>query len=63
MSSSGADNDLKVRAALLKTEGNTFFVAKKWIKAQSKFTEAIELDKENAVLYSNRAACCLQLGR
>lgn len=60
---SGSIQDLKIRAALLKSEGNALFMARKWIEAQSKFIEALELDKENAILYANRAACCLQLGK
>jgi tetratricopeptide (TPR) repeat protein len=44
-----------------KSEGNTAFVAKKYDEAIAKYTEAMDLDKDNdtfcAVLYSNRSAC------
>lgn len=55
--------DSKARAAELKAEGNAFFVEKKWVKALNKFTQALELDNKNAILYSNRAACYLHLDR
>ncbi|KAI0316405.1 hypothetical protein OF83DRAFT_1195236 [Amylostereum chailletii] len=48
-------------AAKLKEEGNAFFVKKDYSIAMRKYTQAIELDKRNAVLYSNRAACHLAL--
>lgn len=50
-------------AAKLKCEGNAMFMAKDWVLAYSKYTEAIALDEKNAILYANRAACCLQMGR
>jgi Flp pilus assembly protein TadD len=52
--------DLVARAALLKSDGNALFVAKKFLEAEAKYTEAIELDPDNAILYGNRAACHLQ---
>lgn len=56
-------DDLKAQAALLKGEGNTYFAAKEFVDAEAKFTEALALDDKNAILYSNRAACRLQLGK
>jgi len=48
-------------AAELKAEGNNLFGQKKYDQAAVKFTEAIELDRSNAILYANRAACYLAL--
>jgi hypothetical protein len=48
--------------ALLKEEGNKLFTAGKFAEAKEKYTEAIATEAgENAVLYSNRAACSLSL--
>lgn len=41
----------------LKAEGNAAFAAKDFDKAISFFTQAIEIDPNNHVLYSNRSAC------
>lgn len=41
----------------LKAEGNAAFAAKDFNKAIGLFTQAIELDPSNHVLYSNRSAC------
>jgi tetratricopeptide (TPR) repeat protein len=48
-------------AAQLKEEGNQFFAAKKYRSALAKYTQAIELDGTNAILYANRAQCEIQL--
>ncbi|TRM66264.1 hypothetical protein BD626DRAFT_546575 [Schizophyllum amplum] len=45
----------------LKEEGNALFVKKKYGLAALKYTEAIEVDEGNAILYANRAACRLNL--
>jgi Flp pilus assembly protein TadD len=45
----------------LKAEGNTLFQQRKYDHARDKYTAAIELDGENAILYANRAACELSL--
>lgn len=47
--------------AKLKDEGNAFFLKKDYASAAAKYTEAIKIDGENAILYSNRAACRLNL--
>ena len=51
------------QAAILKNEGNALFVKNDFSKAYKKYTAAINLDKENAVLYCNRAACAFDLNR
>ncbi|THH15780.1 hypothetical protein EW146_g4753 [Bondarzewia mesenterica] len=45
----------------LKAEGNALFSAQEFKAARGKYTQAIALDGQNAVLYSNRAACNLAL--
>ncbi|TDL24542.1 hypothetical protein BD410DRAFT_838064 [Rickenella mellea] len=40
----------------LKAEGNALFLEKKYVEASEKYTSAIELDGENAILWANRAA-------
>ncbi|KAH0613497.1 uncharacterized protein H6S33_005383 [Morchella sextelata] len=45
----------------LKAEGNAAFAAKDFDKAISLFTQAIEVDPSNHVLYSNRSACYASL--
>ena len=51
------------QADRLKAEGNALFSKGKLAGAYKKYTEAIKSDNENAILYSNRAACCLGLNR
>jgi tetratricopeptide (TPR) repeat protein len=53
----------KLTAAGLKAEGNELFGRKKYDQAAIKYTKAIELDGNNAVLYANRVACHLALKR
>eukprot|EP01112_Ceratiomyxa_fruticulosa_P019680 TRINITY_DN6496_c0_g4_i1.p1 TRINITY_DN6496_c0_g4~~TRINITY_DN6496_c0_g4_i1.p1 ORF type:complete len:720 (-),score=145.58 TRINITY_DN6496_c0_g4_i1:76-2235(-) len=43
--------------------GNQFFVGKKYYQAEECYSKAIELDPKNAVFYSNRAACYLELSK
>ncbi|KAL1712720.1 hypothetical protein EV715DRAFT_259236 [Schizophyllum commune] len=43
----------------LKEEGNALFAKKQYGLAALKYTEAIEIDEGNAVLWANRAACRL----
>ncbi|KAI0374549.1 hypothetical protein BV20DRAFT_1033344 [Pilatotrama ljubarskyi] len=50
-------------AAQLKAEGNALFQAKDFGAAYEKYTQAISHDGENAILYANRSACSLALGR
>jgi tetratricopeptide (TPR) repeat protein len=56
-------SDSKLTAVELKEEGNQLFRLGKFDQAAIKFTKAIELDRSNAVLYANRAACHLALKR
>lgn len=56
-----ASQDAKTRAEALKAEGNALYVSRKYKEAQAKYTEAIEVDGENAILYANRAAASLEL--
>lgn len=56
-------SDSKLAAVELKDEGNQLFRLGKYDQAAIKFTKAIELDRSNAVLYANRAACHLALKR
>ena len=51
------------QADLLKAEGNALFVKGDLEAAFAKYTEALGYDDRSAVLYSNRAACCLGLDR
>ncbi|KAJ3845841.1 hypothetical protein EV368DRAFT_53508 [Lentinula lateritia] len=45
----------------LKREGNAFFLQKSYIYAAEKYTEALKIDKDNAILYSNHSAWRLNL--
>ena len=47
----------------LKAQGNALFSKKNFRGAYKKYTEALKHDGENAILYSNRAACSLGLNR
>ena len=53
-----------------KTKGNELFAKGKFLEAFDEYTEALEyapldiaFEKNRAVFYSNRAACCIELGR
>ncbi|KAH8086614.1 hypothetical protein BXZ70DRAFT_1011706 [Cristinia sonorae] len=48
-------------AAQLKAEGNALFLKKDYKLAHARYTQAIKEDGNNAILYANRAACCLGL--
>ncbi|EGN98798.1 hypothetical protein SERLA73DRAFT_24460, partial [Serpula lacrymans var. lacrymans S7.3] len=50
-------------ASSLKDAGNALFVKKDYAAAYAKYTEAIAVDSENAVLYANRSACGLAMKR
>ncbi|GJE87836.1 TPR-like protein [Phanerochaete sordida] len=63
MSATGNTSEAAARAAALKDEGNKLYIAKKYSAAHTKYSEAIEADKENAVLWANRAACSLALNK
>ena len=47
----------------LKAEGNALFSKGEWSAALDKYAEAIQHDDQSAVLYANRAACTIHLGR
>jgi len=49
------------KAAQLKDEGNIFYARQSYLQAYTKYSEAIAEDQSNAVLYTNRAACCLEM--
>ncbi|KAF5378219.1 hypothetical protein D9757_009179 [Collybiopsis confluens] len=49
------------RAEKLKEEGNQLFSKKNYVSAAAKYSEALQIGGDNAVLYSNRAACRLNL--
>ena len=51
------------QADSLKAEGNALFGQGDLAGAYEKYTEALKHDDKNAILYSNRAACCLGLNR
>lgn len=50
-------------STVLKQEGDALFEQKEYSEAYDKYTEAINIDAENAVLFSNRSACSFALGR
>lgn len=54
-----ADNDHL--AEKLKKEGNALFVDKKYAQAREKYSEALQVGGDNALLYSNRSACRMKL--
>ncbi|KAJ7592877.1 hypothetical protein C8J56DRAFT_1045330 [Mycena floridula] len=47
----------------LKEEGNKLFAQQDFVSASVKYTEALAVDPENPILFSNRAACLLQMGQ
>merc|ERR1719421_167932 len=58
-----AEGRLEARVAFKKSEGNKAFKEGNFQQAAVFFTEGITLDDANHILYSNRAACFLKLGR
>jgi len=50
-------------AEQLKEEGNAFFVKKDFVHAHEKYSEAIAIDGQNAVLYANRSACSFGMSK
>ncbi|KAF9223791.1 hypothetical protein BS17DRAFT_705155 [Gyrodon lividus] len=48
---------LTLTLSQLKEQGNALFVKKGYLRAHEKYTEAIAIDRQNAVLYANRSAC------
>ena len=51
-----------VKANNLKNEGNDLMKEKKYKEALDRYNKAIEIDSNNAVFYSNRAAANYKLG-
>lgn len=49
--------------AALKAAGNALFAEQEFQAASHKYSEAIALDDQNAILLSNRAACYINLAR
>ena len=47
----------------VQAQGNAAFSSGKFEEAIEYFTQAIELDPENHVLYSNRSACQVRLNK
>lgn len=56
----GGDEEYKVQANLLKDQGNELFQAGKTQEAIVLYTQAINLDPDNQVLYSNRCAAYMK---
>lgn len=54
-------NNGQAQAEALKAEGNVFYRARKYREAYVKYSEAIEVDDKNVVLYTNRASASLEL--
>ena len=50
-------------SAKLKDEGNALFKQKQYRAVSKKYTEAIQVDGANAVLYCNRSACAFAMSR
>jgi hypothetical protein len=50
-------------ASQLKDEGNALFVKKDYPLAHDRYTEAIAIDGQNAVLYANRSACSFGMAK
>ncbi len=46
-----------------KNEGNTFFGLKNYEEAIRCYTESLELDFNSHIVYTNRAACYINLQR
>jgi hypothetical protein len=49
------------QAVKLKDEGNKFFLQQEYVQAFIKYSDAIDVDPTNAVLFANRAACSLAM--
>lgn len=45
-----------------KNQGNSYFEKQEYKEALKLYTEAIELDENNAVIYTNRSACYIKMG-
>eukprot|EP00520_Triparma_pacifica_P012614 CAMPEP_0118641292 /NCGR_PEP_ID=MMETSP0785-20121206/5203_1 /TAXON_ID=91992 /ORGANISM="Bolidomonas pacifica, Strain CCMP 1866" /LENGTH=379 /DNA_ID=CAMNT_0006532725 /DNA_START=1148 /DNA_END=2283 /DNA_ORIENTATION=- len=55
------DESWKVQSMALKSEGDEFFRSGKYKEAVKKYSDAIDIDDENHLIYSNRCACYLKL--
>lgn len=51
------------QAKAWKDKGNTAFGQGNWAESVTAYTEGISFDPSNAILYSNRAACYLKMGK
>ena len=54
-------DDKQAAVEKLKAEGNALHLKGDHSAARAKYTEAIKLDPENAILYANRAAAYIAL--
>lgn len=53
--------DYKLHASQLKDEGNAAFGEGKWDEAIALFSQAIEIDPDNEIYYSNRSAAYMKV--
>ena len=56
----GGDEEYKIQANLLKDQGNDLFQAGKTQEAIVVYSQAIDLDPDNHVFYSNRCAAYMK---
>ena len=55
--------ELREIVAKLKEKGNARFAKKEYSQAYDAYSSALKKGGDNAILYSNRAACCMHLGK
>ncbi|XP_039274150.2 stress-induced-phosphoprotein 1-like [Styela clava] len=58
-----ADTDTSAQAMTLKAKGNVLFRDGKYLESIVEYTAAVELDRANPVVYSNRSLAFLKLGQ
>ena len=56
-----ATDETRKAAEALKAEANVLYASRKFKEAHAKYSEAIQLDDANAILFANRAACSLEM--
>ncbi|KIK61273.1 hypothetical protein GYMLUDRAFT_166803 [Collybiopsis luxurians FD-317 M1] len=57
----GSEPPSGVVAGILKEEGDLLFRESKYVEAIAKYTEALRVGGDNAILYSNRSLCRFKL--